>query len=201
MMIDFQVTNILQILGANHEVSTKGMSIGTAKFGPELKTLTLIMFSNLYPLTNIGFINLGRAQFLCDLITGAPIDIFTHIFQTMWKTVGRTTAQMCLPFYSLIMKFMVRKGVRPPKDGTILLRQHPISLVSLKMSKSHSSAGREKKNPSKIPKSESFPHAIPFGHYSAAHTTPRHTETASPHASEPQSTSTWGFAWVYFRTF
>ena len=131
MMIDFQVTNILQILGANHEVSTKGMSIGIAKFGPELKTLTLIMFSNLYPLSNTGFINLGRAQFLCDLITGAPIDIFTHIFQTMWKTVGRTVAWMCLPFCSLIMKIMVLKGVHPPKDETILLRQRPISLVSL----------------------------------------------------------------------
>ena len=52
------VTNILQILRANHEVSAKGISIGTATFGPELKTLTLIMFSNLYSLTNTGFINL-----------------------------------------------------------------------------------------------------------------------------------------------
>ena len=82
------VTNILQILGADHEVSAKGTSIGTVKFEPELKTLTLIMFSNLYPLTNTGFINLGSAQFLCDLITGASIDICAHICQTMGKTVG-----------------------------------------------------------------------------------------------------------------
>ena len=53
--------DILQILGADHEVSDKGTSIGTAKFELELKALTLIMFSNLYPLSNIGFINLGRA--------------------------------------------------------------------------------------------------------------------------------------------
>ena len=78
--------DILKILGADHEVLAKGTSIGTAKFGPELKTLTLIMFSNLYPLTNTKFINLGRAQFLCDLITGASIDICAHIFQTMGKT-------------------------------------------------------------------------------------------------------------------
>ena len=97
------VTYILQILGADHEVSAKGTSIGTAKFGPELKTVTLIMFSNLYPLINIGFINLGRARFLCDLIIGALIDICAHIFQTMGKTAGRTAAQMCLPFCSLIM--------------------------------------------------------------------------------------------------
>ena len=55
------VTDILQILGVDHEVSAKGTSIGTVKFELELKTLTLIMFSNLYPLSNIGFINLRRA--------------------------------------------------------------------------------------------------------------------------------------------
>ena len=52
------VIDTLQILRADHEVSAKGTSIGTMKFGPELKTLTLIMFSNLYPLTNTRFINL-----------------------------------------------------------------------------------------------------------------------------------------------
>ena len=55
------VIDILQILGVDHEVSAKGTSIGTVKFELELKTLTLIMFSNLYPLSNIGFINLRRA--------------------------------------------------------------------------------------------------------------------------------------------
>ena len=121
------VTDIIQILGADHKVSAKGTSIGTVKFEPELKTLTLIMFSNLYPLSNTRFINLGRAQFLCDLITGAPIDICTHIFQI----IGKTVAWMCLPFCSLIMKIMVLKGVRPPRDRTILFHQRPISMVSL----------------------------------------------------------------------
>ena len=82
------ITKILHILGANHEVSAKGTSIGIAKFVLELKTLTLIMFSNLYQLTNIGFINLQRVQFLHDLIKGTQIEICAHIFQTMGKTVG-----------------------------------------------------------------------------------------------------------------
>ena len=55
------VKEILDILGADYEVSAKDTTIGTAKFGPKLKTLTLIMFFNLYPLTNTRFINLGRA--------------------------------------------------------------------------------------------------------------------------------------------
>ena len=46
------------------------------------------MFSNLYPLTNIGLINLGKAQFLCDLIIRALINICTHIFQTIGKTAA-----------------------------------------------------------------------------------------------------------------
>ena len=55
------VTDILRILGDEHEVSIKGISIGTAKFKPELKTLTFIMFFNLYPLPKTRFINLGWA--------------------------------------------------------------------------------------------------------------------------------------------
>ena len=121
------VKDILDILGANHEVSAKGTSIGTVKFGPESKTFTLIMFFNLYKLTNTGFINLGRAQFLCDLITGALIDICAHIFQIMGKTTRQSVAWMCLPFCSLIMKIMVLKGVYPPKYGTTLLHQRSIS--------------------------------------------------------------------------
>ena len=97
---------------------------------------------------------------------------------------------MCLPFYSLIMKIMVLKGVCPPKDGTILVRLCPISMESLQMSKSHSSAEQEKQNPSKTPKSESLPHATLSGHSSATHTTHGHTEIASLHTPELQSTST-----------
>ena len=75
-----KVQDILQALGPKHEVSSKGTSINTTKFAPELTTLKLIMFSNLYPLSNTAFINRGRAQFLCDLITGALINICAHIF-------------------------------------------------------------------------------------------------------------------------
>ena len=74
------VAKILDTIGVDHEVFSTGTSIGTSKFGSEMKTLTLIMFSNLYPLSNTGFINLRRAQFLCVLIKGAQIDICAHIF-------------------------------------------------------------------------------------------------------------------------
>ena len=82
------VAKILDTLGAGHEVSSTGTSIGTTKFGPEMKMLTLIMFYNLYPLSNTGFINLKRAQFPCDLIKGAQIDIMLTYFRPWEKQRG-----------------------------------------------------------------------------------------------------------------
>ena len=118
-----QVQDVLEVLRPDHEVRSKGSSIGTAQFTPELMTLNLIMFSNLYPLSNIAFINLGRAKFLCDLITGVSIDICAHIFQTIGKTAARSATQTCIPFCSLIMKIMLLEVVRPPTDGKIM--PHP----------------------------------------------------------------------------
>ena len=56
-----KIQDILQVLKPDYEVSSKGTSISTAKFAPKLTTLKLIMFSNLYPLSNMTFINLKRA--------------------------------------------------------------------------------------------------------------------------------------------
>ena len=138
----------------------------------ELATLKLIMFSNLYPLSNTAFVNLGRAQFLCDLITGVLIDICAHIFQTIGKIAARSAARTCIPFCSLIIKIMPLEGVRPPTDEKILTHHRPISTITLQASKSHSS---------KAPKSEPFTHATQFGHDSA---TPIHTDTVSPFTPE-----------------
>ena len=136
------------------------------------------MFFNLYPISNTTFINLGRVQILCDLIIGVPIDICAHIFQTIGKTIARSTAQTCLPFCSLLMKIMVLKGVRPPTDGKILPCLRLLSMISLQASESHSS---------KAPKSEPFLHVTSSGYGSA---TPVHTETASPTTPVLQTTST-----------
>lgn len=122
---------ILENLGADLEIFTTCTSIGTTRLSPEIKTLTLIMYSNLYPLTNIGFINLGRARFLVDLIIGAQIEIYAHIFQTLGTTAGKSATQTCLPFYSLIMKILLLKGIHPPKVGIVLTQQGPTSLQSL----------------------------------------------------------------------
>lgn len=80
---------ILGTLGTDLVVSSTEMSVGTRKLSPVVKTLALIMYSNLYPLTNTGFINIGKVRFLVDLMTRAQIDICAYIFQIMGKAVGR----------------------------------------------------------------------------------------------------------------
>ena len=126
------------------------------------------MFTNLYPLSNTTFINLGRAQFLCDLITGAPIDICAHIFYTMRKTAVRTAARGIIPFCSLIMKLILREGIVPPTDGKMLTRQRPISMYTLQASRSHSSKTPKSAHISLVtpsaPESETPAHTTPTSH-------------------------------------
>ena len=139
------------------------------------------MFSNLYPLSNTTFINLGRAQFLCDLIKGAPIDICAHIFQNMRKTVVRTAARGIIPFCSLIMKLILHEGIVPPTDGKMLTCQRLISMYSLQASGSHSS---------RTPKSAHISPVTPSAPESEtpAHTTPTsHAIPEVPQASIPQA--------------
>ena len=100
------IVQILETFGAELEVSSMGTSIGTSRFKVEIKTLTLIMYSNLYPLINTGFISHGRAQFLCDLINRVPIDICAYFFHISRQTARQSATRTCLPFCSLIMKII-----------------------------------------------------------------------------------------------
>ena len=85
---------------------------------------------------------------------------------------------------------MTLKGIRPPKDGTVLPRQGLISLHSLQKIKGHLSIKRAKKSPSKPLKSESSHHASPIGKSSAAPSVFEHPEIASPRILELHPSST-----------
>ena len=91
-----------EAFGANLEFSSNGKSISVASISPELRLLTMIMFSNLYPLSSTGFMNLGRALFLHDLITGEEIDVCSQIFYILAKMAEQIASRSCLPFYCLI---------------------------------------------------------------------------------------------------
>ena len=48
-----------EALGDNLEFSSNGKSVSVTSLSPELRLLTMIMFSNLYPLSSTGYMNLG----------------------------------------------------------------------------------------------------------------------------------------------
>ena len=79
-----------EALGANLEFSSNGKSVSVASLSPELRLLTMIMFSNLYPLSSTSYISLSRALFLHDLITDVEIDVCSHIFHILVKTIELT---------------------------------------------------------------------------------------------------------------
>ena len=76
-----------ETLGRNLEFSQTGNSISVSSLSFELRVLTIIMFHNLYPLSNTGYMNLGRALFLHDQILDEEIDICAHIFHLLHKMV------------------------------------------------------------------------------------------------------------------
>ena len=128
-------------LGANLEFSSNRKSISMASLSPELRLLTMIMCSNLYPLSSTGYMNLGRALFLRNLISEEEIDVCSHIFHILEKTVDQTASRNCIPFCRLISRILKLKGVHPSEDERLYPRPSPINIRTL-----HASTGHTKKN-------------------------------------------------------
>ena len=126
------------------EFSSNGKSISVASLSPKLRLLTMIMFSNLYPLSNTDYMNLGQALFLHDLIADVEIDVCSHIFHILAKTIEWTASRNCIPFCRLISRILKLKGVHPSEDEHPYLRPSPINIRTL-----HASMSLTKKIPSK----------------------------------------------------
>ena len=62
-------------LGQDLEFSSNRNSVNVSSLPLKLRVLTIVMFHNLYPLSSTGYMNLGRALFLHDLISDVEIDI------------------------------------------------------------------------------------------------------------------------------
>ena len=135
-----------EALGANLEFSSNGKSISVASLSPEVRLLTMIMFSNLYPLSSIGYMNLGRALFLHDLITGMEIDVYSHIFHILAKTVEQTASRNCIPFCRLISRILKLKVVHSSEDKHPYPRPSPINIRTLHASMSHTKKNTKQKS-------------------------------------------------------
>ena len=124
-------------LGANLEFSSNRKSISMASLSPELRLLSMIICSNLYPLSSTGYMNLGQALFLHDLITDEKIDVCSHIFHILAKTVDWTASRNCIPFCRLISRILKLKGVHPSEDERPYPRPSPITICTLHASMNH----------------------------------------------------------------
>ena len=125
-------------LGRNLEFSQTGNLISVSSLSPKLRVLTIIMFHNLYPLSSIGYMNLGRALFLHDLIFDEEIDICAHIFHILRKTVLRIDSRACIPFCCLILRILKLKGIHPSEDESPYPKPSPINIRTLNASIDHS---------------------------------------------------------------
>ena len=123
------------------EFSSNRKSISVASLSPKLRLLTMIMFSNLYPLSSTSYMNLGRALFLHDLITEEEIDVCSHIFHILANTVDRIALRNCTPFCRLISRILKLKGVHPSEKEQPYPRSSPINICTL-----HSSISQTKKS-------------------------------------------------------
>ena len=123
------------------EFSPNGNSINVSSLSPKMRVFTIIMFHNLYPLSNTGYMNLGRALFLHDLISDVEIDICAHIFHILRKTVVWTDSRIYIPFCCLISQILKLKGIYLSVDESSHPKPCPINLRTLNASIGHSKKG------------------------------------------------------------
>ena len=123
-----------EALGKDLEFSPNGNSINVSSLSPKLRVLTTIMFHNLYPLSSTGYMNLGRALFLHNLISEVKIDICAHIFHILRKTVMRTDSRICIPFCCLVSRILKLKGIYPSADESSHPKPSPINRRTLNAS-------------------------------------------------------------------
>ena len=83
------------------------------------------------------------------------------------------------------MKIILNEGISSRRDGKLLDSRHPISISSLKKSKSHSSVEWKKQTLPTPLIGEFVQHGTHLGYGSAAHT----TETTSSHIPAPPTVS------------
>ena len=128
-------------LGRSLEFSPTRNSISVFSLSPELRVLTIIIFHNLYPLSNTGYMNLERALFLHDLITNEEINICAHIFHILHKTIARTNSRTYIPFCCLVSRILKLKGIHPSDDDSPYMKRSPIKILTLNASIGHSRKG------------------------------------------------------------
>ena len=115
----------------------KKKSMNTIPFNAEMRTLAYILIHNLYPVTNLTTLSRPRTIFLYDLFTHKMIDICSHIYYLLNKSITKRNSRKILPFPSLIMGLIAKTKLKIPNSLTIMQRDYPIGAQTVTQSKAH----------------------------------------------------------------
>ena len=176
------ITEMITALGG----VPKKSSMDTLKFSPEMRTLSYVMIHNLYPVTNLTTLSAPRTRFLYDLFTHKEIDICSHIFHILKKSITKQNSRTIMPFPSLIMGLIAKAKLKFPSGLTVVQRDYPIGANTLTRSTAH--IKRPKTGPHLIPPPRGAPQDIPEEGGDTEEEIERFTsapETAQPSSSAP----------------
>ena len=109
----------------------KKKSLNTISFTLKMRTLAYIMLSNLYPMTNLTILSGPRTIFLYDLFTHKEIDICSHIYYLLTKSITKRNSRTILPFPSLIIALIAKTRLKIPSGLTIMQRDYPIGAQTM----------------------------------------------------------------------
>ena len=96
---------------------------------------------------------------LHDLITDDEIDVCSHIFHILVKTVEWTTSRNCLPFCHLISRILKLKDVHPLEDKQPYPKPSPINIRILHANMSHTKKSTKQESHAALGSSSSTSHA------------------------------------------
>ena len=104
--------------------------LNTTTFPPDLRCLTLIMMSNMYPVKKMTTINNARAMFLMELQETTYIDISVHAYSIVADET-RTTSRANLILPSLLMRLFQAKGVEIPQNIRLMPTPPTINALTI----------------------------------------------------------------------
>ena len=102
------IADMVKILGG----TPKKSSMNTIPFSPKMRALAHVMIHNLYPVTNLTTLSIGRTKFSYDLFTHQEIDICGHIFHLLKKSTEKQHSRSVMPSPSLIMGLIVKTKLK-----------------------------------------------------------------------------------------
>ena len=117
--------------------SLKKKPMNVIPFNAKMRTLAYVMIHNLYPMMNLTTLSGPRTIFLYDLFTHKEIDICSHIYHLLTKSITKRNSRTILPFLSLIMGLIAKTKLKIPNDLTIVQKDYPIGAHTVTQSKAH----------------------------------------------------------------